>query len=117
MFYENLKLLYDAIQGKSISNYFIQTNDSEEIRDDHSQFGSVIIKRIIKSKFFYKKTETGSNQSVSVRFCFYRTKPVQTGLTRFFLVWLGFFNLTRFFAGLALFFRFGFGLIFSVLDL
>jgi hypothetical protein len=50
--------------------------------------------------FFYKKnrnrTETGSNRPVSVRFGFLGQKPVQTGLTRFFV-------LARFF-----FVRFGF---------
>ena len=64
-----------------------------------------------------KKTETGSNRSVSVRF--FREKLVQTGSTRFFqfgsvlarfshfLVWLGFSGLVRFFFWF--FFQFGFG--------
>jgi hypothetical protein len=81
-------------------------------------------KKITKPIFFYfKKTETGSNRPVSVRFLekkpvqtdrfrfgFLEKKPVQTGLARFFRfgsVWLGFSGLTRFFSG---FFsvRFGF---------
>ena len=55
---------------------------------------------------FKKKTETGSNRSVSVRFGFLEQKPVQTGLTRFFS------GLARFgsvFSSLARFFLFGFG--------
>jgi hypothetical protein len=55
-----------------------------------------------------KKTETGSNRPVLVRFL--GQKPVQTGLTRFFqfgsIFWFGF-----------VFFRFGLGLVFSVLNL
>jgi hypothetical protein len=40
---------------------------------------------------FKKKTETGSNRSVSVRFGFLEQKPVQTGLTQFSRFWLDFF--------------------------
>jgi hypothetical protein len=47
-----------------------------------------LFKKITKLIFFKKKTETGSNRRVSVRFGFLGQKPVQTGLTRFFL---GFF--------------------------
>jgi hypothetical protein len=62
-------------------------------------FGSVqfLLKKIIKPNFFLKKTKTGSNRPVSVRFGFLGQKPVQTGLAQFFLfdsvfpVWLGFF--------------------------
>jgi hypothetical protein len=56
---------------------------------------------------FKKKTETGSNRPVSVRFDFLdknRFKPVWLGFFRFglvFLVWIGFF-------------LFGFGSVFSV---
>jgi len=68
-------------------------------------FGSVrfLSKKVTKSKFFLKKTETGSNQPVSVRFGFLGKKPVQTGLLGF-PVWLCFgsvffgFGLVRFFA-------------------
>ena len=76
-------------------------------------FGSVrfLSKKVIKPKFFLKKkTETGSNRPVSVRFGFFGKKPVQTGLARFsrfgsvFPVWLGFFSS---------FFRFRFGSVFS----
>jgi hypothetical protein len=48
---------------------------------------------------FFKKTETGSNRPVSVRFGFLGQKLVRTGLGRFFrfgsvfFVWLGFFGL------------------------
>jgi len=64
-------------------------------------FGSVrfLSKKVTKPKFFFlkKKTETGSNRPVSVRFGFLGQKLVQTGLTRFF----------RFGSVLARFFRFG----------
>jgi len=86
-------------------------------------------KKVTKPKFFFKKTETGSNRPVSVRFGFLKKKPVQTGLARFFRfglvlarffsVWLGFFGLARFwlgFFGLAWFWLgfFRFGSVFSV---
>jgi len=61
-------------------------------RGDNFSLGSVFIKKTIKLKFKKKKTtETGSNRSVSVRF--FRKKPVQTGLARFFQFWLGFFSI------------------------
>jgi hypothetical protein len=77
-------------------------------------FGSVrfLSKKVTKPKlfFFEKKTETGSNRPVSVRFGFLGQKPVQTGLARFFRFWLGFFRfgsvLARFFP---VFCRFRFG--------
>jgi hypothetical protein len=79
-------------------------------RGDHFRFGSVFFKKSNHTEiFFFKKTETGSNRPVSVRFGFLGQKPVQTGLARFFRFWLGFFGLARFFSGLARFFRFGFG--------
>jgi hypothetical protein len=43
--------------------------------------------KIVKNNqtdFFFKKTETGSNRPVSVRFGFLGQKPIQTGLARFF---------------------------------
>jgi hypothetical protein len=49
---------------------------------------------VIKLKFFLKKTETGSNRPVSVRFNFLgknRFKPVWLGFRSVFSVWLGFF--------------------------
>jgi hypothetical protein len=54
-------------------------------------FGSVrfLSKKVTKPKFFYfKKTKTGSNRQVSVRFGFFRAK---TGLARFFRFGLVFF--------------------------
>ena len=66
-------------------------------------FGLVwfLSKKITKLKFFFeKKTETGSNRPVSVRFGFLWQKPVQTGLARF----LGFGSV---FSGFGSFFRFG----------
>jgi len=67
-------------------------------------FGSVrfLSKKVTKPNFFLKKTETGSNRPVSVRF--FRAKPVQTGLARFFRfgsVFSGFFG-----SGSVRFFRF-----------
>ena len=76
-------------------------------------FGSVFIKKSNQTKFFKKKnrnrTETSSNQPVSVRFGFLEQKLVQTGLARFF--WFGsvfsFFSvLARFFSSF-FWFRFG----------
>jgi len=64
----------------------------QEIRGGHFQFGLVFInKKKNQIEIFFKKTETGSNRPVSVRF--FRTK---TGLARFF--WFG-----------SVFFRFFFG--------
>jgi len=54
--------------------------------------------------FFEKKTETGSNQPVSVRFGFLGKKPVQIGLAWFFRFWLGFLGFGSVFVGLARFF-------------
>jgi hypothetical protein len=72
-------------------------------------FGSVLFlsKKVTKPKFlFFKKTETGSNRPVSVRFGFLGKKPVQTGLARFFSV---FSVLARFFSGFfSISVRFGF---------
>jgi hypothetical protein len=65
-------------------------------RGGYFRFGSVFIKKYNQTEFFFKKTETGSNQPVLVRFGFLGQKPVQTGLARFF--WFG-----------SVFFRFGFG--------
>jgi hypothetical protein len=62
-------------------------------------FGSVrfLSKKVTKPKKIYKKkTETGSNRPVLVRFGFFRAK---TGSNRFglvFPVWLGFSGLARF---------------------
>jgi hypothetical protein len=57
-------------------------------------FGSVFIKKkITKPKFFLKKTETGSNRPVSIRFGFLGQKPVWlgfSGLARVFSVWVQF---------------------------
>ena len=68
-------------------------------RGDHFRFGSVFINKSNQTEifFFEKKTETGSNRPVSVRF-FYgknRFKPVWLGFLGFgsvFSVWLGFFS-------------------------
>jgi hypothetical protein len=46
-------------------------------------------KKITKLNFFKKKTETGSNRPVSVRFGFFGQKPVQISLAG---IWLGFFG-------------------------
>jgi len=74
-------------------------------KGDHFRFGSVFIKKDNKTEIL-KKT-----RPVSVRFIFLGPKPVQTGLARFFPVWLGFLPV---WLG---FFRFGFGSVFSVLGL
>ena len=76
-------------------------------------FGSVrfLSKKVTKPKFFFlkKKTETGSNRPVSVRFgsVFLGQKPVWLGFSGFgsvFSVLAWFFPV---FFGLAMFFRFG----------
>jgi hypothetical protein len=61
-------------------------------KGDHFRFVSVFIKKDNKTEIL-KKT-----RPVSVRFIFLGPKPVQTGLARFFPVWLGFFGLARFFS-------------------
>ena len=61
------------------------------IRSDYFQFGSVFIKKNNQIEIFKKKTETGSNRPISVKFGFLGQKPIQTGLARFFPVWLDFF--------------------------
>ena len=70
-------------------------------RGDYFRFGSVFIKKSNQTEIFFlkKKTETGSNRPVSVRFGFFRAK---TGSNRFgsvFPVLLGFLGLARFFVG------------------
>jgi hypothetical protein len=71
-------------------------------RGVYFRFGSVFIKKRNQTEFLKKKTETGSNRPVSVRF--FRAKPVQTSLARFFRfgsVFSGFFG-----SGSVRFFRF-----------
>jgi hypothetical protein len=69
-----------------------------ESRGDHFRFGSVFIKKSNQTEFFFlkKKTETGSNRPVSVRFGFFREKTgsnwfgsVFPVLARFSWFWLG----------------------------
>jgi hypothetical protein len=75
------------------ANYFIQYYSIGVII-----FGSVrfLSKKVTKPIFFKKKnrtrTETGSNQPVSVRFGFLGQKPYKS-------VWLGFSGLARFWLG------------------
>jgi hypothetical protein len=64
------------------------------IKGVHFRFGSVFIKKSNQTEL--KKTETGSNRPVSVRFGFLEQKPVQTGLAQFFSVRVR-FGLVRFF--------------------
>jgi len=54
-------------------------------RGDHFRFGSVFIKKKSNQTEIKKKTETGSNRPVSVRFDFF-------GQNRFKPVWLCFFR-------------------------
>jgi len=44
-----------------------------------------------KLKLVFKKNKTGSKRPVSVQFSYFGEKLVQTGMTRFFPLWLGFF--------------------------
>jgi hypothetical protein len=55
---------------------------------------------------FKKKTKTGSNRLVSVRFGFFGQKPVQTGLARFFRFGSVFFCFLQFGFGSVRYFRF-----------
>jgi hypothetical protein len=72
-------------------------------RGDYFRFGSVFIKKSNQTEIFFlkKKTETGSNRPVSVRFGFFRAKTGSNRLGSVFSV------LARFFPVLARFFRFG----------
>jgi len=45
-------------------------------RGDHFQFGLIFIKKNNQTEIKKKKTETGSNRPVSVRFGFLGQKPV-----------------------------------------
>ena len=68
-------------------------------------FGSIdFYKKKVTKSISFKKTKTGSNQPVSVRFgLFLGQKPVQIGLVRFFRFGL---VLARFFPVWVRFFRF-----------
>jgi hypothetical protein len=60
-------------------------------RGDHFRLGSVFIKKSNQTEiiiFLKKKPKPG--QTDRFRFGFLGQKPVQTGLARFFPVWLGF---------------------------
>jgi hypothetical protein len=83
------------------------------IKGDHFRFGSVFIKKSNQTEilFLKKKTESGSNRPVLVRFGFFRAKTgsnwfssVFPVLARFSRFWLGFSGLARFWLGLAQFF-------------
>ena len=82
-------------------------------RDDHFLFGLVFIKKVTKLKFiFFKKTKTGSNRPVLVRFgffSFFLIKPKPNKTDRFFQN----FNKFNWFFLSVQFFRFFFS-IFSV---
>jgi len=71
-------------------------------------FGSVwfLSKKYNQAGFFLKKTKTEPVQTDHLRSGYFRKKPVQTGLTRFFPGWLDFFP-----GWLGFSFRFGFGSI------
>jgi hypothetical protein len=64
-------------------------------RGNYFRFGSVFIKKITKSNFFFKKPKPG--QTYRFRFGFLGQKLVQTGLAQFF-------RFSRFFPVLARFF-------------
>ena len=118
IFYSDLKYFFKKIilnidilkrLKNNIKNLFkivFLPKKKQTSKGDYFRFGSVFIKKNNQTEFFLKKTETGSNRPVSVRFL--GKKPVQTGLARFFWFWLGFLG---FFPVLARFFLvfFGFG--------
>jgi hypothetical protein len=64
-------------------------------RGDYFQFGSVFIKKITKSNFFFKKTKTRSNLPVSV--WFFRAKTGSNWFGSIFPVFSVFPVLARFF--------------------
>jgi hypothetical protein len=61
-------------------------------RGDYFRYDSVFIKKNNQTEIKKNRTEIGSNRPVLVRFVF-RTKPVQTSLTRFFRPGSVFFRL------------------------
>jgi hypothetical protein len=80
-----------------------------EIRGDYFRFGSVFIKKSNQTEF-KKKTESKLIQTDRFWFSlvwFFGQKPVQTGLARFFLVWLGFCPVARFFLFFSVWVQFG----------
>jgi hypothetical protein len=54
--------------------YFKEKSLTFRYRGDHFRFDSVFIKKNNQTEFFKKKTETGSNRPVLVRFGFLETK-------------------------------------------
>jgi len=65
------------------------------IRGDYFLFGSVFIKKSNQVEFFFDKKTRNRFKSTgfsSVWFGFFEQKPVQTGLARFFPVWVRFFQ-------------------------
>ena len=101
---------------------------STPLQEPRGVHGSVrfLSKKVTKPNFFLKKTETGSNRPVLVRFFREKTgsnrffrfgsvlarfDSVLARLARFFPIWLGFFGLARFFSG---FFSVRFGSVFPV---
>ena len=90
---------------------WLWTSDPSEDIMDQGELGCSQFwfykKKITKLNFFFfRKTKTGSNRPVSVRFFREknRFKPVWLGFFGFGSVWLGFFGLARFWLGLARFF-------------
>jgi len=78
-------------------------------------FGSVqffFLKKVTKPKFKKKKPKLVQTDRFRFGSAFLEQKPVQTGLARFFPVWLGFFGLARFWLGFSVWL--GFGLVFPV---
>ena len=78
---------------------------SRSSRGDHFWFGLIFIKKNNQTEFFFlkKKPKPGQTDRFQFGSVFLGKKPVQTGLTRFFRFWLGFFQV---------FCRFRFGSVF-----
>ena len=95
-----MSICYNILKKKGFDNIYSNTIYAMMLLIDpssrgvHFRFGSVFIKKSNQTEFKKKKTKTGSNRPVSVRFGFLEQKPV----------WLGFFGLARFGWSLA---RFG----------
>jgi len=70
------------INIQAFSTCFLTKKFFYKTRGDYFRFHLVFIKKkVTKPNFFFKKTETGSNRPVSVRFSFLGQKPVWLGFS------------------------------------
>jgi hypothetical protein len=88
MFYFFLEFWLIIFYGLSsmvlvLSSWLESSISNVNIRGVHFRFGSVFIKKNNQTDFFLKKTETGSNRPVLVRFCRAKTGSNQFGSVLF----------------------------------